>query len=115
MEPRELLKTPSHFGAVSGTKLRDDLAAVVPSVRLGEVAAAVWQHHFSIALRQTMRVRELTQREVAELAGVSEDVLNHILNGRRVASQSFLFEIVLALEAIDLLPRPLESPDLLKP
>lgn len=112
--PRDLFDKPGQFGRVTGAALRR-LPAVMDPETAGLVAAAVWQHKFVIALRQHMDAAVLTQRQVADLAGLTESVLSGLMLGKHYATNLNLMRITVTLDAIDLLPSPAGTSDLLNP
>ena len=63
------------------------------------------ERRFIELLRQRIRSRELTERKLARMAGISQPHIHNVLKGKRVFSQSMADAIlqVLNLDLLDLL------------
>lgn len=65
-----------------------------------------WRYEFAFRLRKVMRHRKLTQKQLAQLAGIEEDTLSRYLHRTRIPRIDILIAICDALDcSVDSLTR----------
>lgn len=94
MRGREIIKqTPTNytetiFELSDGSRIvYDDLDDVIIPIRQREtdyLPEEEWDHEFARRLKKMMYIRSMTQKELANKVGVSENAMSSYINGRRV-------------------------------
>jgi len=103
-----------HLGQVARAPLRSNLPNPLSPEIPDQVAAAIGQHRFAVAVREHMRRVVLQRCNVAERADITASALNHVLDGRQNASLALMLPVAIAVCAIELVPSPVSVAELLR-